>query len=234
VTADRPLGERVQWGPVQPPARTTLEGSHVSLRPLRSTDADPLYAVSHPPLADTGIWTYLPHGPFEDADQMRRDLELREHSLDPLYFTVLRAPESDPSGVAAYLRITPEHGVIEIGHIWFGAPLQRTTAATETIYLLARHAFDDLSYRRLEWKCDALNEPSKRAADRFGFRYEGTFRKHQVVKGRNRDTAWFAITDDEWPTIRQGFEAWLDPENFDADGRQRSSLHSMTCRSLQS
>jgi RimJ/RimL family protein N-acetyltransferase len=125
--------------------------------------------------------------------------------------------------VASYLRITPEHGVIEIGHIWFGTILQRTTAATEAIYLLARQAFE-LGYRRLEWKCDALNAASRRAAERFGFRFEGVFRKHQITKGRNRDTAWFAITDDEWPAIAEGYERWLAPENFDADGRQRRSL----------
>jgi hypothetical protein len=126
--------------------------------------------------------------------------------------------------MASYLRITPEHGAVEIGHIWFGSTLKRTPAATEAIYLLARHVFDDLGYRRLEWKCNALNAPSRRAADRFGFTFEGVFRKQQVVKGRNRDTAWYAIVDDDWPPIRAGFEAWLAPENFDAEGRQRRSL----------
>jgi RimJ/RimL family protein N-acetyltransferase len=120
--------------------------------------------------------------------------------------------------------MAPEHGVIEIGHIWFAPRLQRTRAATEAIYLMARHSFDDLGYRRLEWKCDALNEPSRRAADRFGFTFEGVFRQHMVVKGRNRDSAWFSILDGEWPRIRSAFEAWLAPENFDADGRQRQSL----------
>ncbi len=127
-------------------------------------------------------------------------------------------------GLAAYLRITPELGVIEIGHIWFGTALQRTSAATEAIYLLASHAFDDLHYRRLEWKCNALNAASRRAAERFGFTFEGIFRKHQVVKGRNRDTAWYAITDDEWPAIRQGFQAWLAAENMGGEGRQIRSL----------
>jgi RimJ/RimL family protein N-acetyltransferase len=114
--------------------------------------------------------------------------------------------------------------VIEIGNIWFGASLRRTTAATEAIYLLAAYAFDDLGYRRLEWKCDSLNEASRRAAERFGFRFEGVFRQHMVVKGRNRDTAWFAITDDEWPAVRTGFQAWLDPGNLDETGRQRRTL----------
>jgi RimJ/RimL family protein N-acetyltransferase len=126
--------------------------------------------------------------------------------------------------MVSYLRITPEFGVIEIGHIWFGAPLQRTTAATETIYLLARHAFDDLGYRRLEWKCNSLNVRSRRAAERFGFSFEGVFRQHQVVKGHNRDTAWYAMTDGDWPAVRAGFESWLLAANFDSEGRQLRSL----------
>ena len=127
----------------------------------------------------------------------------------------------------SYLRIKPEFGVIEIGHIWLGVPLQRTTAATEAIYLLARQAFDELGYRRLEWKTNALNAASRRAAERFGFTFEGVFRKHQVHKGRNRDTAWYAITDDEWPEIGSAFEAWLAPENFDEHGVQRRPLRAL-------
>ena len=123
--------------------------------------------------------------------------------------------------MASYLNIVPAIGSIEIGHIWFAPTLQKTRAATEAIYLLTRHAFEELGYRRLEWKCDALNEASMRAARRFGFTYEGTFRQHMIVKGRNRDTAWFALLDRDWPQHRAAFERWLAPENFDADGRQR-------------
>jgi RimJ/RimL family protein N-acetyltransferase len=141
-----------------------------------------------------------------------------------LFFTLVPLPAERPAGVASYLRITPEHGVIEIGHIWFGASLRHTIAATEAIYLLAAHAFDDLGYRRLEWKCDSLNQASRRAADRFGFRFEGVFRRHMVVKGHNRDTAWFAITDDEWPAVRAGFRAWLSPDNHDDGGEQKRTL----------
>jgi RimJ/RimL family protein N-acetyltransferase len=126
--------------------------------------------------------------------------------------------------MASYLRFAPQHRVVEIGHIWFGAALQRTPAATETIYLLARHAFEDMHVRRLEWKCDADNARSRRAADRFGFTYEGVFRQHMLVKGRNRDTAWYSLLDSEWPVARAAFEAWLDEANFDAEGRQRRSL----------
>jgi RimJ/RimL family protein N-acetyltransferase len=155
---------------------------------------------------------------------MRQALKQAERSEDPLYFTLVPQESGRPSGVASYLRIVREFGVIEIGHIWFGTSMQRTTAATEAIYLMARHAFDGLGYRRLEWKCDALNAASRRAAERFGFTFEGTFRKHMVVKGRNRHSAWYAIIDDDWPAVRAGFERWLDPENFDTDGGQRLSL----------
>jgi RimJ/RimL family protein N-acetyltransferase len=147
-----------------------------------------------------------------------------------VYFTLERPADGRPLGLASYLRIEPAFGTIEIGHIWFGPSLQRTTAATEAIYLLARHAFDDLGYRRLEWKCNALNAASRRAAERFGFTFEGVFRQHQVVKGRNRDTAWYAITDGEWPPIRAGFEAWLDPGNFHPDGTQRRPLGELITR----
>ncbi len=136
-------------------------------------------------------------------------------------------PEGRPAGSASYLRITPEHGAIEIGHIWFGAELRRSAAATETIFLLAREAFDRLGYRRLEWKCNALNDASRRAAERFGFTFEGVFRKQQVVKGRNRDTAWFSIVDDEWPALRAAYEEWLASENFDPDGRQLRPLRDL-------
>jgi RimJ/RimL family protein N-acetyltransferase len=190
----------------------------VLLRPLRVDDAEALHEVS----TDPEIWTYLPYGPYESADALRSRLAEIEGSDDPLFFAVVR--DGAPQGIASYLRITPEHGAIEIGHIWFGTPLQRTTAATEAIFLLARHAFDDLGYRRLEWKCNAGNAKSRRAAERFGFTFEGVFRNHMVVKGRNRDSAWYAITAEDWPPIRQAFEEWLDPENFDATGAQRRQL----------
>jgi RimJ/RimL family protein N-acetyltransferase len=195
----------------------------VLLRPVDPAgDAAGLYAVSHAPGADASTWTYLPDGPYESAESLRATLDFAAASEDPLFFTIVA--DCRPAGMASYLRITPEHGVIEIGHIWFGATLKRTPAATEAIYLLAKHVFDDLGYRRLEWKCNALNAPSRTAAERFGFTFEGVFRKQQVVKGRNRDTAWYAIVDDDWPPTRAAFEAWLDPGNFDAGGRQRERL----------
>ena len=141
-----------------------------------------------------------------------------------MFFAIVDLASGAASGMASYLNIVPANGCIEIGHIWFAPPLQKTRAATEAIFLMIRHAFEDLAYRRVEWKCNSLNEASKRAARRFGFTYEGTFRQHMVIKGRNRDTAWFAMLDHEWPAIRAAFERWLDPDNFDAAGRQRKSL----------
>jgi RimJ/RimL family protein N-acetyltransferase len=225
VPTDLPLGAKLDWTPVKAPERRELRGSHVLVRPINAaTDTAALFSVSHAPDGDPAIWTYLPDGPYESPDHLRQMLTWAEASEDPLYFALVRLPDEQPQGIASYLRITPQFGVIEIGHIWFGVPLQRTTAATEAIYLLARHAFDDLGYRRLEWKCNALNAASRRAAERFGFTFEGVFRKHQIVKGRNRDTAWYAITDDQWPAIRGGFEAWLAPENVDGEGRRTRAL----------
>jgi RimJ/RimL family protein N-acetyltransferase len=225
VPIERPLGERIDWAEARRPERVALRGTHVLLRPIdAASDAQPLYAVSHPPAGDPAIWTYLPDGPYESPEHLRQVLAWAQSTSDYIYFTLCRLPEERPLGVASYLRIAPEHGAIEIGHIWFAAQLQRTTAATEAIYLLARHAFDECGYRRLEWKCNALNAPSRRAAERFGFTFEGVFRQHQVVKGRNRDTAWYAIVDSDWPTIRAGFQSWLAPANFDEHGRQRRSL----------
>jgi len=225
VSNDLPLGEELDWKPAKTPEPVVLRGTHVLVRPLdAANDAAPLFSVSHPPDGDPAIWTYLPDGPYGSPDDLHQMLRWAQESEDPLYFALCRLPDEQPLGLASYLRIDPRLGVIEIGHIWFGVALQRTTAASEAIYLLARHAFDDLGYRRLEWKCNALNAASRRAAERFGFTFEGIFRKHQVVKGRNRDTAWFAIVDDEWPAIRHGFEAWLAPANRDDEGHQRRAL----------
>ena len=192
------------------------------LRPLRATDAEELHAATHPPHGDPSVWTYLSDGPYAGVADLRSALAAAEASEDPLFFAVVR--DGHVLGHVSYLRITPAFGVIEIGNILFARALQRTTATTEAIYLLARHAFDDLGYRRLEWKCNALNAASRRAADRFGFSFEGVFRNHQIIKGRNRDTAWYAIIDTDWPVIRSGFEAWLSPDNFDTTGTQRADL----------
>lgn len=222
---DYRLDEPIDWSPVAPPSGEPLRGDHVLLRPLDpDADAEPLYSVSHPPAGDPAIWTYLPDGPYESPQHLQQRLSWAQGAEGHVYYAIEPLAAGCPQGQASYLRIEPGFGTIEIGHIWFGPELRRTTAATEAIYLLARHAFDDLGYRRLEWKCDALNAASRRAAERFGFRFEGVFRKHQIVKGRNRDTAWFAVTDDDWPAVHTGFESWLAPRNFDAEGVQRHSL----------
>ena len=226
-----PLGAVVD--PLPPgvtPPRQPIEGDRVRLVPVDpAAHAEPLFRSSHPPEADATLWAYLPYGPFADQSAFTDWLVERAAATDPLFFTVIDRTDIDgageqPSGMASYLRITPAMGVIEIGHIWFAPRLQRSPQATEAIYLLARQAFDDLGNRRLEWKCNALNEASKRAALRFGFTYEGTFRQHLVVKGRNRDSAWFSMLDSEWPRVKANFEHWLSPENFKPDGRQRIAL----------
>ena len=147
-----------------------------------------------------------------------------------MFFALVERAAGTAAGVASYMRIEPQHGCIEIGNIWFGAALQRTPAATEAIHLLARHAFTTLGNRRLEWKCDARNARSRAAAERFGFTFEGVFRQHMIIKGRNRDTAWYSILDGEWPEIDAGFSRWLAPENFDAQDRQRERLADLIAR----
>ena len=192
------------------------------LRPLGAADADQLYAATHPPHGDPAVWTYMSDGPYADVADLRDALAAAEASEDPLFFAVVR--DGQVLGRASYLRITPAFGVIEIGHILFAAALQRTTAATEAIYLLARHAFDDLGYRRLEWKCNALNAAVAAGRRPVRLHLRGRLPQPPIVKGRNRDTAWYAIIDDDWPAVRSGFEAWLSPDNFDADGVQRAGL----------
>ncbi len=228
---ERPLGKQLEWRPVAAPTGAPLRGSHVLLRGVDAAeDARPLYAATHPPEGDLGIWTYLMDGPYAGPDEMRAMLAAAAAAEERIAFTLVRLADGRPLGLASYLRVTPEYGVLEIGNIVFGSSLQRTTAATEAIYLLARHAFDDLGYRRLEWKCNALNAASRAAAERFGFTFEGIFRNHQVVKGRNRDTAWLSITGEEWPAIRAGFDEWLSPANFDPDGNQLKPLGELIAR----
>ncbi len=225
----QPLGEPLNWRPAARPAAREHRGTHVTLRPLAADrDAAALYAISHPPEGDPSIWTYLYDGPFANAEELRDAMAQRAAEPDTLFFVVAEVRSGRPLGMVAYLAIVPDHGSIELGHIWFSAALKRSAGATEAIYLLCRHAIDDLGYRRLEWKCNALNQPSRAAAQRFGFIYEGTFMQHRVAKGRNRDTAWFALTDGRWPSVRAAFQTWLAAENFDARGVQRTRLSALT------
>jgi RimJ/RimL family protein N-acetyltransferase len=172
------------------------------------------------------MWTYMGYGPFADAAECRAWLEAGARGDDPLFHAIL-GPDGRAAGVASYLRVDPANGAIEVGHVALAPRLARTAAATEAMYLMMRRVFDELGYRRYEWKCDALNAPSRAAAARLGFSFEGVFRQAMVIKGRNRDTAWHSILDGEWPAAKAAFERWLDPANFDAAGRQRAGLASL-------
>lgn len=215
----------LNWKPARVPQREPILGRRVRLEPLDpARHGDDLYAAAQGPGADPKLWDYLPYGPFPERagfDQYLRGIAKPD---DPLFFAIVELASGTAGGVASLMRIVPGHGVIEVGGIWFGSGLQRSPAATEAIYLLARHSFDVLGYRRFEWKCNVDNARSRRAAERFGFTYEGIFRQHMVVKGRNRDSAWYAMLDGEWPSRRAAFERWLDPANFDASGAQRTPL----------
>ena len=215
--------------PAPRPRRQAHEGRYARLEPLDPARHGPeLYPLGHADEAGLRTWDYLPYGPFASEAEHRAWLEARAAGDDPLFSTVVDRASGKAVGLGTLMSIVPEQGRIEIGHLWFSPALQRTPAATEAIFLMLRHAMDDLGYRRMEWKCDAANLPSRRAAKRFGYQYEGIFYNHLVVKGENRDTAWYSILDEEWPRLRRQFEAWLDPANFDEQGRQRVSLADLT------
>ncbi|HET9782492.1 MAG TPA: GNAT family protein [Candidatus Dormibacteraeota bacterium] len=214
--------QRLNWKPAQAPRRVAIEGKTVRLEPLEaSRHADDLFKNT---AGADSTWGYLAYGPFPSRDEFTKWLETRAPLDDPLTFTIIDRAAGEARGLESLMRIDAPNGVIEIGHIWLSPRLQRTRQATEAIYLLSRYVFDDLGYRRYEWKCDSLNQPSRRAAERYGFVFEGIFRQHMVVKDRNRDTAWYSILDGEWPSCRAAFEAWLADDNFDAAGQQKRSL----------
>jgi RimJ/RimL family protein N-acetyltransferase len=230
VTLDQDLGPRLGWAPVARPARMPLTGRLVTLEPIDpDRHTGPLFEAAQGDGADPDLWRYLGYGPFRDSDHYREWTTSAAASADPLFYAVVPT-DGPPAGQVSFLRLDPPHGVIEIGHIWFGGRIQRSPATTEAIFLLASEAFDTLGYRRLEWKCNARNARSRAAAERLGFTYEGTFRNAAVVRDRNRDTAWYSIIDEEWPRVRAAFEAWLDPANFDADGDQIRSLAEIRSR----
>jgi RimJ/RimL family protein N-acetyltransferase len=216
-----PVGAPVPgWSPRPRPPRTPIGGRYCAVEPL---DIDRHAADLHEANLEAGDharWTYLSAGGFDDFEEYRTWLRSIAGTDDPLFHAIVDASTGRAVGVAAYLRIDPDNGVIEVGHINYSPRLQRTRAATEAMYLMMRRAFDELGYRRYEWKCDSLNAASRAAAARLGFTFEGIFRQAIVYKGRNRDTAWFSIVDREWPALRAGFERWLDPTNFDGSGRQ--------------
>lgn len=217
-------GPAVSGGPARRPEPVTLQGRTVRLGPLDpERDAAELYGPTHGPGKERRF-AYLFDGPFDSEAAMAAALKLAAAATETATFAIRDAEGARTLGRAGLMRIEPNHRTVEVGSILFSPALARTPAATEAIYLMARHVFEDLGFRRFEWKCDALNAPSRAAALRFGFRHEGVFAKHMIIKGHSRDTAWYAITEDDWPTVRAAFEAWLAPENFGADGKQVKRL----------
>jgi len=206
--------------PCPRPERVVLEGRYARLEPLALAHADGLLAAS----ANASSFDFLFDVPPRDLEDLKAYIRQKAASEDPLFHTVIDKASGVAGGRQTLMRITPEHGVIEIGNILWGPAIARTRVATEALYLAARYVFDGLGYRRFEWKCNDRNEPSKRAARRFGFTFEGVFRQHMWTKGANRDTAWFAMLDGDWPRLREAYERWLDPANFDPAGRQRARL----------
>jgi RimJ/RimL family protein N-acetyltransferase len=221
------------------PQRTTFDGRYVQLVPLDpAVHAEALYQAAHG-RGHEALWRYLFDGPYPTVEAFRAALEKKAATDDPLFFAILNGAGGDGAsgdgasgdglsgravGYASFMRIEPAHRCIEVGSILYTPRLQRTAGATEAMYLMARHVFEDLGYRRYEWKCDSRNQPSRRAALRFGFTFEGIFRQHMIVKGQNRDTAWYAMLDTEWPERKARFERWLAPSNFDDDGKQLTRL----------
>lgn len=211
-----------QWSGVPRPSRSVIAGRYVRLEPLERAHTDDLYAAAAAPGAQERF-RWLFEAPPDDRAAMLDWVEAARAKTDPLFFAVIDEATGRAEGRQALMRIDTTHGVIEIGSIMWGPALQRTRMATEALYLFADYAFS-MGYRRFEWKCDDRNLPSKRAAQRFGFKPEGLFRQHMVVKGKNRDTAWFAMTDEDWRRLKPVYTSWLSPENFDAEGRQRTAL----------
>jgi RimJ/RimL family protein N-acetyltransferase len=222
-----PIGPEVDALPAQRPRPLTLRGRLTTVVPLDpAAHEQSLYEGTHGP-DRAKLWLYMAAGPFADRAAFRAYLDNLTASDDALSVVIIDNASGRAAGHASYMRMAPEHRVIEVGNIFYTTALARSAAATEAMYLMARHIFEDLNYRRYEWKCNALNAPSRRAALRLGFSFEGIFRQHMLQKGRNRDTAWFAMLDHEWPARKARFEAWLRPENFDESGRQRAPLSAM-------
>ena len=224
---DQPIGYALpQWAPPPAPPRVPLQGRFCRVEPLAvAPHAVDLYAAN---ALDHGrMWTYMGYGPFADLDAYTAWMARVCPGTDPLFYAIIDLTTGKAVGVASYLRLDPANGVIEVGHIAYSPLLQRTPAATEAMYLLMQQVFE-LGYRRYEWKCDSLNAPSRAAAQRLGFSFEGIFRQAVIYKGRNRDTAWYSIIDQEWPALRTAFTQWLAPTNFDDQGQQRISLATLT------
>ena len=223
----QPVGFPVPgWTPRPAPPRTPMVGRLCTVEPLDPERHAAELFEANAEDREGRNWTYYNYGPFADLDAYRRWVDGSCADATRLFHAIVDRASGRAVGVAAYANIQPAYGTIEVGALNFSPRLQRRPAATEAMYLMMRRVFDELGYRRYEWKCDSLNLPSRAAAARLGFRYEGLFRQAMITRGNNRDTAWFAIIDREWPTLRTAFEAWLDPGNFEVDGRQRRNLAS--------
>ena len=220
-----PIGPLIDARPAKRPERVTLEGRRITLAPLDpAKHAEALYEGSNGDAARESVWIYLFDGPYRSLDEFRAAIEAKARSVDPLFFAVIDKPSGRAVGYQTLMRIDAANRVIEVGNVMYTPAMQRTAGATEAQYLFARYVFETLGYRRYEWKCNALNAPSRSAAKRFGFSFEEIFRQHMIVKGRNRDTAWFAMLDSEWPARKAAYERWLAPDNFDGEGRQKLRL----------
>jgi RimJ/RimL family protein N-acetyltransferase len=225
MPATQPIGPLVDSHPARGPERATLEGRWITLTPLNADKhAQALYEGSNGDAARESVWTYLFDGPCHSLDEFRANIEAKARSDDPLFFAVVDNATGRAVGYQTLMRVDAPNRVIEVGNVMYSPAMQRTAGATEAQYLFARYVFNELGYRRYEWKCHSLNAPSRRAAERFGFTFEGIFRQHMIVKGRNRDTAWFAMLDSDWPARKAAFERWLEPGNFDDRGRQKQKL----------
>ena len=221
----QPVGaELSDWRGAARPGREPMLGRFCRIETLdvaqHLSDLFEAYAADE----SGALWTYMPKGPFTTLDAFEEWMELACRGDDPLFYALIERATGKAVGIAAYLRITPEHGVIEVGNLTYSPRMQRTPMATEAMYLMMQRVFNELGYRRYEWKCDSLNEPSRRAAERLGFSYDGLFRQALVYKGRNRDTAWYSILDRDWSAIEQAFKNWFDPANFDSEGQQKQTL----------
>jgi RimJ/RimL family protein N-acetyltransferase len=220
------VGTLVQNGdPAIRPQRVRMAGRYVTLVPLDPAEHGPALWEHAARKENRALWRYLFDGPFGDYGALSQALKKKAASEDPLFFAITDNRSERAVGYASFMRIEPAHRCLEVGGILYTPALQRTRGATEAMYLMARYVFDELGYRRYEWKCDALNRISRRAALRLGFQFEGIFRQHMIIKGRNRDTAWFSMLDSEWPARKKAFEDWLDPSNFDEAGLQKSALN---------
>jgi RimJ/RimL family protein N-acetyltransferase len=216
------VADLAHWTPPPRPARAVLQGVHVRLEPMDAdSHADELHSAFS---GHDGLWDYMPYGPFS-ATEYADWTKTSAMGAEPFFYAILAGEK--PQGVASFLNINPAHGTIEVGHICLSPALQHSIAATEAMFLIMSWAFD-AGYRRYEWKCNALNLPSRRAAQRLGFSFEGVFRNHMIIKGRNRDSAWFSVIDSDWPALRAAFDRWLSVDNFDAKGQQKLRLSALT------